>query len=42
MFELMDSLNIPLVMEDTRALLAYAETQTGRERKDRSAPSAIA
>ena len=28
MFELMDSINIPLVMEDTRALLAYAESQT--------------
>ena len=27
MFELMHSLNIPLVMEDTRALLAYAEGQ---------------
>ena len=26
MFELMHSLNIPLVMEDTKALLAYAET----------------
>jgi len=27
MFELMNSLNVPLVMEDTKALLAYAETQ---------------
>jgi len=27
MFELMNSLNVPLVMEDTNALLAYAETQ---------------
>src|SRR6201991_2635090 len=27
MFELMNSLSIPLVMEDTKALLAYAETQ---------------
>jgi len=27
MFALMNSLNIPLVMEDTKALLAYAETQ---------------
>jgi carboxymethylenebutenolidase len=27
MFELMHSLTIPLVMEDTKALLAYAETQ---------------
>jgi carboxymethylenebutenolidase len=27
MFALMNSINIPLVMEDTRALLAYAETQ---------------
>ena len=27
MFELMNSLNIPLVMEDTKALLAYAATQ---------------
>src|SRR5262249_40076131 len=27
MFSLMNSLTIPLVMEDTRALLAYAETQ---------------
>jgi carboxymethylenebutenolidase len=27
MFELMNSLTIPLVMEDTKALLAYAETQ---------------
>jgi carboxymethylenebutenolidase len=28
MFELMHGLNIPLVMEDTRALLAYAEGQS--------------
>src|SRR6476469_1906516 len=28
MFQLMASINIPLVMEDTRALLAYAETQS--------------
>src|SRR5581483_2445540 len=28
MFSLMSSLSIPLVMDDTRALLAYAETQT--------------
>src|SRR5712671_4121904 len=28
MFELMNSLNIPLVMEDTKALLAYADTQS--------------
>src|SRR5437763_2051221 len=27
MFELMNSINIPLVMEDTKALLAYAEGQ---------------
>src|SRR5260370_125216 len=27
MFELMHSLNIPLVMEDTRALFAYADSQ---------------
>ena len=27
MFELMNSINIPLIMEDTRALLAYADTQ---------------
>jgi carboxymethylenebutenolidase len=27
MFQLMNSINIPLVMEDTRALLAYADTQ---------------
>jgi len=27
MFQLMNSINIPLVMEDTRALLAYAEKQ---------------
>src|SRR5215469_17813907 len=27
MFALMSSLNIPLVMEDTKALIAYAETQ---------------
>src|SRR5260221_12927978 len=28
MFELMNSLNIPLIMEDTKALLAYADTQS--------------
>src|SRR6185312_16493457 len=28
MFALMDSINIPLIMEDTRALLAFAATQT--------------
>ena len=28
MFQLMASINIPLVMEDTRALLAYAESQS--------------
>ena len=33
MFELMNSLNIPLVMEDTRALLAYADGQAAA-RKD--------
>ncbi|MEO6781357.1 MAG: dienelactone hydrolase family protein [Bradyrhizobium sp.] len=33
MFELMASINIPLVMEDTRALLAYAAGQTAA-RKD--------
>ena len=33
MFELMNSLNIPLVMEDTKALLAYAETQTAANAK---------
>src|SRR5258708_36010927 len=27
MFELMNSINIPLVMEDTRALFAYADSQ---------------
>jgi carboxymethylenebutenolidase len=27
MFELMNSINIPLIMEDTRALLAYADTE---------------
>ena len=29
MFQLMASINIPLVMEDTRALLAYADGQSG-------------
>ena len=33
MFELMSSLNIPLVMEDTKALLAYAETQKAANTK---------
>jgi carboxymethylenebutenolidase len=33
MFELMNSINIPLVMEDTRALLAYADGQAA-VRKD--------
>ena len=33
MFELMDSINIPLVMEDTKALLAYADGQAAA-RKD--------
>ena len=33
MFELMNSINIPLVMEDTKALLAYAEGQAAA-RKD--------
>ena len=33
MFSLMGSLSIPLVMEDTRALLAYAETQTAANTK---------
>src|ERR1700712_600573 len=28
MFELMHSINIPMVMDDTKALLAYAETQS--------------
>src|SRR6202043_2657711 len=28
MFQLMNSINIPLVMEDTRALLAYADGQS--------------
>src|SRR5947199_6731053 len=27
-FELMDSLNIPLIMEEAQALLAYADTQS--------------
>ena len=35
MFELMNSLNIPLVMEDTKALLAYAESADGRQHEDR-------
>ena len=34
MFELMNSINIPLVMEDTSALLAYADSQTGRAQRD--------
>jgi carboxymethylenebutenolidase len=33
MFELMHSLTIPLVMEDTRGLLAYAETQKAANTK---------
>jgi carboxymethylenebutenolidase len=33
MFELMHSLNIPLVMEDTKALLAYADGQTAANTK---------
>jgi carboxymethylenebutenolidase len=33
MFALMNSLNIPLVMEDTKALLAYADTQTAANTK---------
>jgi carboxymethylenebutenolidase len=33
MFELMHSLTIPLVMEDTTALLAYAETQKAANTK---------
>ena len=33
MFELMDSLNIPMVMEDTKALLAYADGQTAANTK---------
>ena len=41
MFELMNSLVIPLVMEDTKALLAFAETQRQPIRRS-SAPSAIA
>ena len=38
----MNSINIPMVMEDTKALLAYAETQEGREHRTSSAPSATA
>src|ERR1700743_472579 len=33
MFELMGSLTIPMVMEDTKALLAYAETQKAANTK---------
>ena len=33
MFELMNSLNIPMVMEDTTALLAYADTQPAANAK---------
>src|ERR1700738_1504366 len=33
MFELMNSLNIPLVMEDTKALLAYADGQSAANTK---------
>src|SRR6201991_3412253 len=33
MFELMNSLSIPLVMDDTKALLAYAETQKAANTK---------
>src|SRR6201989_464540 len=33
MFELMHSLSIPLVMEDTKALLAFAETQKAANTK---------
>jgi len=39
--QLMASINIPLVMEDTKALLAYADGQSARART-LSAPSAIA
>ena len=35
MFELMHSLNIPLVMEDTKALLAFADTQKAANAKTR-------
>ena len=38
----MNSINIPLVMEDTKALLAYADGQTRRAQATSSAPSAIA
>jgi carboxymethylenebutenolidase len=33
MFELMNSINIPMVMEDTTALLAYADTQPAANAK---------
>src|SRR5438046_5820068 len=33
MFGLMNSINIPLVMEDTKALLAFAETQSAANTK---------
>lgn len=33
MFEFMNSINIPMVMEDTKALLAYAETQSAANTK---------
>ena len=35
MFRLMNSINIPMVMEDTRALLAYAEGQSAANTKHR-------
>ena len=35
MFQLMNSINIPLVMEDTKALLAYAEGQAAAQHRDR-------
>src|SRR5216684_2357916 len=33
MFQLMNSINIPMVMEDTKALLAYAESQSAANTK---------
>jgi carboxymethylenebutenolidase len=33
MFEFMNSINIPMVMEDTKALLAFAETQNAANTK---------
>jgi carboxymethylenebutenolidase len=42
MFQLMNSINIPLVMEDTKALLALTPRARWRRTQGSSAPSATA